>query len=121
MPGGALGVPGGDEVVPVANRLAARFDVVAATQDWHPPDHGSFVTRHPGRAAGDVVDLAGLRQVLWPVHCVQGTPGAELHPGLDARRIRRVVRKGTERDVDSYSGFFDNGRRRSTGLDAWPD
>lgn len=116
MPGGALPVPDGDAVVPVANGVQAHFDLVVATQDWHPPDHGSFVTQHPGHQPGDVIQLAGLDQVLWPPHCVQGTKGAELHPNLDTRRVPRVFRKGTHRDVDSYSGFFDNARRHATGL-----
>lgn len=116
LPGGALPVPQGDAVIPVANRLQPHFDLVVATQDWHPPDHGSFAANHPGRKVGDVIDLDGLPQVLWPVHCVQFTRGAEFAPSLDTRRIAHVVRKGTDPRIDSYSGFFDNGHRRSTGL-----
>ncbi|MGA2863600.1 MAG: bifunctional nicotinamidase/pyrazinamidase [Verrucomicrobiota bacterium] len=116
VPGGALPVPGGDLVLPLANRLQARFDLVVATQDWHPASHGSFAANHPGKQPGDVVDLNGLSQVLWPVHCVQGTPGAALARGLDSRRIVRVFQKGTDPAVDSYSGFFDNVHRRATGL-----
>ena len=116
MPGGALAVPGGNEVVPVANRLQGQFDLVVATQDWHPPDHGSFAASHPGRKVGDVIELGGLEQMLWPVHCVQDTRGAELADDLDRSRIRRVFHKGSDRDIDSYSAFFDNGRRRATGL-----
>jgi nicotinamidase/pyrazinamidase len=115
-PGGALPVPEGDSVVEVINRIQPGFDLVAATQDWHPADHGSFAANHPGCRPGEQIDLAGLPQILWPVHCVQGTPGAELHPGLDRSRIARVFPKGTDPSVDSYSGFFDNGRRSSTGL-----
>jgi nicotinamidase/pyrazinamidase len=115
-PGGALAVPGGDEVVPVANQLAARSDLVVATQDWHPPDHGSFAANHPGKQPFEVAELAGLPQVLWPIHCVQGTAGAAFHSALDVAPIRRVFLKGTDPSIDSYSGFFDNGRRRSTGL-----
>jgi nicotinamidase/pyrazinamidase len=115
-PGGALAVPSGDQVVPVANRLAARSDLVVATQDWHPPDHGSFAANHPGKQPFEMIDLAGLPQVLWPIHCVQGTAGAAFHAALDVARIQRVFRKGTDPTVDSYSGFFDNGRRNSTGL-----
>ena len=115
-PGGALAVPEGDEVVAVANRLQPRFELVVATQDWHPPDHGSFAANHPGKRPGEVIELAGLPQILWPVHCVQGTPGAEFHPALDRSAIARVFRKGTDPAIDSYSGFFDNGRRRATGL-----
>ena len=119
LPGGALGVPGGDEVIPLANRLMDDFDIVVATQDWHPPEHGSFAANHPGRQVFEMIDLHGLPQTLWPVHCVQGTPGAEFAPGLDAGRITRVFRKGTRPEVDSYSGLFDNGRRHSTGLAEW--
>jgi nicotinamidase/pyrazinamidase len=115
-PGGALPVPGGDEVVPLANRLQSRFDVVVATQDWHPAGHLSFAANHPGRQPGESIELDGIPQVLWPVHCVQDTPGAEFHPALDRSRIERVFQKGTDPRIDSYSGFFDNGRRRATGL-----
>jgi len=116
VPGGALPVPHGDEVVPVANRVQDRFELIVATQDWHPPDHGSFAANHPGRKVGDVIDLNGLEQILWPVHCVQNTRGAELVPGLRTDRIQRIFQKGTDPGIDSYSGFFDNGHRRATGL-----
>jgi nicotinamidase/pyrazinamidase len=116
MPGGALAVREGDLVVPLANQLMHRFPLVAATQDWHPANHGSFAANHAGKKPGDVVDLHGLPQVLWPVHCVQDTPGAAFHRNLDVKRIAQVFRKGTDPTVDSYSGFFDNGRRRATGL-----
>ena len=115
-PGGALPVPEGDRVVAVINRAQPGFDLVVATQDWHPADHGSFAANHPGRSPGDRIELAGLPQILWPVHCVQRTRGAELHPGLNRSRIACVFQKGADRHVDSYSGFFDNGRRASTGL-----
>lgn len=116
MPGGALPVPHGDQVIPVANRVQHSFDLVVATQDWHPRDHGSFAANHPGRQPGDVIDLNGLEQVLWPVHCVQETTGAAFAPALDAHRVKRTFRKGTDPAIDSYSGFFDNGQRKSTGL-----
>ncbi len=116
LPGGALGVPRGDEVVPIANRLQPRFGLVVATQDWHPPGHGSFASAHPGRKPGEFVELAGLRQVLWPDHCVQGTAGAAFAPGLTMNRVEAIIRKGTDPSIDSYSGFFDNGHRKSTGL-----
>jgi nicotinamidase/pyrazinamidase len=115
VPGGALAVPEGDAIVPLINELQPRFDLVVATQDWHPPDHGSFAANHPGRKVYEVIDLAGLPQVLWPVHCVQGTPGAEFVRSLDASRVARVFQKGTDPAIDSYSGFFDNGHRKSTG------
>lgn len=116
MPGGALPVPEGDRIVPVANRLQSHFDLVIATQDWHPPGHTSFASQHPGHKPFDVVELDGLEQILWPDHCVQGTHGAELVPELDTSRIARVFRKGTDAEIDSYSGFFDNGHRKATGL-----
>jgi nicotinamidase/pyrazinamidase len=119
LPGGALAVPRGDEVVAVANRLVGRFDLVVASQDWHPPEHRSFASNHASRRPGDVIDLDGLEQVLWPDHCVQGTAGAELAPGLELDRVARVFRKGTDPAVDSYSAFFDNGRRNATGLGAY--
>jgi len=114
--GGALAVPRGDEVVPIANRLARLFPLVVATQDWHPPDHGSFAANRPGRKLYDVGELGGLPQVLWPVHCVQGTAGAAFHPGFDLGPVARVFHKGTDADIDSYSTFFDNAHRKSTGL-----
>ena len=114
--GGALAVPEGERVVPLCNALARSFDLVVATQDWHPADHGSFAANHPGRKLGEVIDLHGLQQILWPVHCVQNTRGAQFVSGLDAARITRVFQKGTDPGIDSYSGFFDTGHRRSTGL-----
>src|SRR5687768_4019992 len=98
VPGGALPVLDGDAVVPIANRLArdGNFDLVVATQDWHPPDHESFAVNHPGKKPGDVIDLYGLPQILWPAHCVQNTPGAAFVPGLDTSRVAKVIRKGTD-------------------------
>jgi nicotinamidase/pyrazinamidase len=116
LPGGALAVPDGDQVIPVINELMPQFDLVVATQDWHPTGHGSFASSHPGKKPGDVTDLNGLKQVLWPDHCVQGTQGAELSDNLDRKEIRKIFRKGTDPGIDSYSGFFDNGHRKSTGL-----
>jgi nicotinamidase/pyrazinamidase len=116
LPGGALGVPRGDEVVPVANRLQPRFGLVVATQDWHPKGHGSFASTRPGRKPGELAELGGLPQVLWPDHCVQGTTGAAFAPGLEMNRVEAIVRKGTDPAIDSYSGFFDNGHRKATGL-----
>ncbi len=116
MPFGSLPVTDGDAVVAVANRLMRRFDLVVATQDWHPHDHGSFASNHPGANVGDIVDLNGVSQVLWPDHCVQNTPGASFHSALDVARIDHVVCKGVDRGIDSYSAFFDNAHRRDTGL-----
>jgi nicotinamidase/pyrazinamidase len=118
-PGGALAVAHGDETIPVANRLMPKFSTIVATQDWHPPDHGSFAINHPGAKPYDLGELAGLPQVMWPAHCVQGTRGAELHDALDRNLITEVFRKGTDPAIDSYSGFFDNGHRKSTGLGDW--
>jgi nicotinamidase/pyrazinamidase len=120
MPGGALPVREGRAVVPVANRLMPRFAVVAATQDWHPEGHVSFASQHPGKAPFEEVDAPhGLRQILWPDHCVQGTQGADFVEGLDLRPVQAIFRKGTDPTIDSYSGFFDNGHRRTTGLADW--
>ena len=116
MPGGALAVPKGDEVMPLANPLASRFELVVASQDWHPPKHRSFSSQHAGKKPGDVIDLEGIEQRLWPDHCVQNTHGAELHHDLDRSRIERVFQKGTDPGIDSYSAFFDNAHRRATGL-----
>jgi nicotinamidase/pyrazinamidase len=116
VPGGALPVAEGDAIVPLINSLQPRFDLVVATQDWHPRDHGSFAVNHPGTNVYDEIELAGLPQVLWPVHCVQGTPGAAFVPTLDMSRVARTFRKGTDPALDSYSGFFDNGHRKATGL-----
>ncbi len=116
LPGGALAVPRGHEVIPVANLLQLHFDRVVATQDWHPADHGSFAANHQAKLPGNLIELAGQPQILWPVHCVQGTPGAELAPGLERPKIEKVFFKGVDSDVDSYSAFFDNASERSTGL-----
>lgn len=120
-PDGALAVPNGNEVVPVANSLArsARYKTVVATQDWHPSKHGSFASQHEGAKPYAEIDLYGLKQTLWPDHCVQGSHGAAFHPMLDTRRITQVIVKGTDPKVDSYSGFLDNGGRNDTGLDAF--
>lgn len=119
LPGGALAVPGGDQIVSLANDLMEEFDIVVATQDWHPPDHGSFAANHPGKEVFESIELSGLRQTLWPVHCVRDTSGAEFAPGLEVGRITRVFQKGTRPEVDSYSGFHDNGHRHSTGMAEW--
>ena len=116
LPGGALAVPHGDEVIPIANQLQQSFDLVLATQDWHPPYHCSFAASHPGKKPGDRIILDGIEQILWPVHCVQNTRGAEFAASFDTTRIAQVFHKGTERNIDSYSTFFDNAHRRHTGL-----
>jgi nicotinamidase/pyrazinamidase len=114
--GGALAVPHGKDIIHLANLLQRKFDLVVATQDWHPPNHESFAASHEGRNVFDVIDLHGLQQVLWPVHCVQNTHGADFVPGLDRNAWKAVFQKGTDPGIDSYSGFFDNGKRRATGL-----
>ena len=118
-PGGALAVAHGDETIEVAQRLLPHFPTIAATQDWHPATHGSFAANHPGKQPYDVIELNGLSQVLWPVHCVQDTHGAELDARLDRTKITEVFRKGSDPTVDSYSGFFDNGKRNPTPLAEW--
>jgi len=122
MPGGALAVPEGDAIVAGLNAAQARtdvYDLVVATQDWHPLGHRSFASSHPGQALFSEIEWQGLPQRLWPDHCVQGTAGAALHPGLDLNRVEAIFRKGTDPDLDSYSAFFDNGHRRATGLAAY--
>ncbi len=114
--GGALEVAEGNQVIPIANSLLSQFDLVIATQDWHPANHGSFAAMHPWRKPGAVIELNGLPQVLWPIHCVQESFGAEFVKELDATKISKVFVKGTDPGIDSYSGFFDNGHRKSTGL-----
>jgi nicotinamidase/pyrazinamidase len=115
-PGGSLAVEHGDAVVPIINGLLPRFSLVVATQDWHPPGHASFASSHPGHRPLEVIDLNGIQQVLWPDHCVQGTAGADFHPGLESRPFRAIIRKGTDPLVDSYSAFRDNHREHPTGL-----
>lgn len=119
LPGGALAVANGNEVVSVANRLMHEYDLVVATQDWHPEDHGSFVSQHPGHDVGETVVLDGLDQILWPDHCEQGTAGAEFAPELNTAGIDHVIQKGTDRNIDGYSGFFDNARRKATGMESY--
>jgi nicotinamidase/pyrazinamidase len=116
LPGGALEVPRGDEVIEVANRLMGFPDLVVATKDWHPADHKSFAPSHPGGKPGDVIDLNGIEQLLCPPHCVQNTPGSELGPGLDTAQIAEIFYKGIDPEIDSYSAFFDNRHLRATGL-----
>jgi len=115
-PGGALPVPGGDEVAPLINRIARAFPHVALTQDWHPRGHASFASAHPGRKPYETIDMPYGPQVLWPDHCVQATPGAAFHKGLEVPHAELVLRKGHHREIDSYSAFFENDRKTPTGL-----
>ncbi|UZH54995.1 bifunctional nicotinamidase/pyrazinamidase [Salinimicrobium tongyeongense] len=116
MPGGALEVKNGDSIVPVINQILPQFELVVATQDWHPKEHKSFAVNHPGKKEFEQIDLNGLEQKLWPVHCVQGTKGADFHPNLEIKPIEAIFRKGMDPEIDSYSGFFDNGHKKITGL-----
>ncbi|HXR83840.1 MAG TPA: bifunctional nicotinamidase/pyrazinamidase [Hanamia sp.] len=116
---GALAVKDGDAVIPVINSLENKFDLVVATQDWHPADHKSFASAHPGKNVFEEIILDGLPQVLWPDHCVQQTPGAEFSSSLDTKKIEAIFRKGMDKNIDSYSGFFDNGKKKATGMGAY--
>lgn len=116
MPGGALAVRQGDEVVPVANRLMPLFDLVVASKDWHPADHGVFVTQYNDKKAGELVHLGGIDQILWPSHCVQNTWGSEFEKNLQVNHIDQIIQKGTYPEVHSYSTFFDDAHKRDTGL-----
>ncbi|WP_374164118.1 bifunctional nicotinamidase/pyrazinamidase [Arcticibacter sp. MXS-1] len=116
LSGGALAVPQGDEVIPEINRLQEQYPLVIASQDWHPRGHKSFASSHAGKSLFSRIELNGLEQVLWPDHCVQGTDGAALSAQLDQRRIETIFRKGTDPGTDSYSAFYDNGRKKATGL-----
>jgi len=115
-PGGALAVPGGDEIVPAVNRLARQFAHVILTQDWHPAGHASFASAHPGKAPFDTIEFIYGPQTLWPDHCVQGTGGAGFHPGLEIPQVELVIRKGYRASIDSYSAFRENDRTTPTGL-----
>jgi len=118
-PNGALAVENGDAIIDIINVSQHQFDLVIATQDWHPASHQSFAANNDGKSVGDVIELGGLPQVLWPTHCVQNTDGADFHPRLNTEKFARVFRKGEDETVDSYSGFFDNGHGRATGLGAY--
>ncbi|MUU77461.1 bifunctional nicotinamidase/pyrazinamidase [Winogradskyella endarachnes] len=116
MPNGSLPVPLGDKIVPVINSINNKFDLIIATQDWHPLNHVSFATNHKDKSNFDVIELHGKPQTLWPNHCVEGTEGAEFHPDLNTKNFEAIFRKGTNTSIDSYSAFYDNGHLKSTGL-----
>ena len=118
-PGGALAVGDGDQVVAPINRMMDDFQTVILTQDWHPADHASFADNHPGRAPYEMIELAYGPQVLWPAHCIQGSPGAAFHADLRADRADLIIRKGFRSQIDSYSAFFENDRSTVTGLDGY--
>lgn len=116
LPGGALAVPHGDKIIPIVNKLQKHFDLVVATQDWHPVNHKSFASNHKAKKVFEKVMLQGLEQVLWPDHCVQGTIGADFSDELNMDKVEAIFRKGMDPEIDSYSGFYDNGSLKSTGL-----
>ncbi len=116
LQGGKLAVHGGNEIISIINKIQEKFDLVVATQDWHPNDHRSFASQHQGKNVYEKIDLLGMEQILWPDHCIQGTFGAELSSNLSQNRIEAIFRKGMNKNIDSYSGFFDNGKLKCTGL-----
>lgn len=115
LPGGVLGIEGADQIVPIINSLIDKFACIVATKDWHPNDHISFAKTH-GKEPGEVIEVENYRQELWPVHCIQNSSGSEFSPHLRAKKICKVFLKGIDPQIDSYSTFFDNARKRSTGL-----
>lgn len=116
MPNGALPVSEGDQIIPIINELMEEYEYVIATQDWHPENHKSFASNHTNKKVFDVIQWNGTDQVLWPNHCIKGSEGADFHPDLNKNKITAIFRKGTNSEIDSYSGFFDNQRLKSTGL-----
>lgn len=116
MPDGALAVPQGDEIIPIVNAIMPHYQHIIATQDWHPEHHKSFASNHFGKKPFDIVIMNGIEQVLWPNHCVAGSRGADFHSDLKTENIGAIIRKGTNPEIDSYSGFFDNNHLQSTGL-----
>jgi nicotinamidase/pyrazinamidase len=116
LPGGALEVPESDKIIPVVNKLQEHFELVVATQDWHPANHKSFASNHKNKQPFDIIELGSIQQILWPDHCVQGTAGADFPESLNMNAVEAIVRKGTDPEIDSYSGFYDNGHLKSTGL-----
>jgi len=115
-PGGALEVPEGDTIIPVINKLSQQFDAVIQTQDWHPEGHSSFASSHGGKNPFDTIEMPYGEQVLWPDHCVQGSQGADFHPDLKTNQSQLIIRKGFRKDIDSYSTFYENDHRTTTGL-----
>ena len=116
IPGGSLEVPEGDKIIPVINKLQQNFDLVIATQDWHPQNHISFASNHKNKNPFNKIEWHGIDQVLWPDHCVQNSRGADFHPDLKMEKVEAIFRKGMDREIDSYSGFYDNGHEKNTGL-----
>jgi len=116
LPGGALAVSNGDKIIPVINELQRQFELIVLTQDWHPENHQSFALSHNNKSPYDIIELEGEKQVLWPIHCVQDTQGASISSTLETKKANLIIRKGMNPEIDSYSGFYDNGRLNSTGL-----
>lgn len=116
LPGGALAVPNGDKVIPILNKLQNEFELIVATQDWHPKGHSSFASQHEGKKPFDKIEWKGNPQTLWPDHCIQGSAGAELNNKLNTNKVEAIFRKGTDKLIDSYSGFYDNNHQKSTAL-----
>jgi nicotinamidase/pyrazinamidase len=116
LPGGALEVKSGDIVIPVINSINTKFDLVVATQDWHPTNHSSFASNNTGAKPYETIELNGMEQIMWPDHCVQGSEGAEITKDLDSIPVEAVFRKGMDPEIDSYSGFYDNHHKKDTGL-----
>jgi len=119
LPGGALEVSKGDEIIPVINYIQKDYDLIVATQDWHPANHQSFASQHPGKLPFEIIELAGMTQVLWPDHCIQDSYGAQFAEDLQLARVEGIFRKGLNPFIDSYSGFYDNGRLKNTGLSGY--
>ncbi|WKK75799.1 bifunctional nicotinamidase/pyrazinamidase [Marivirga salinae] len=119
MPGGSLEVEKGDEIIPVINSISDEFELIVATQDWHPDGHSSFASSHNGKKQFDKIEWKGMEQVLWPDHCVQGSKGANFHEALKIDSVEAIFRKGMNPDIDSYSGFYDNEHKKSTGLSGY--
>ncbi|GGG51209.1 bifunctional nicotinamidase/pyrazinamidase [Bizionia arctica] len=116
MPSGSLPVPDGDKIVPIINGMQHKFNLIIGTQDWHPRNHISFASNHEGKSNFDEIEIHGQQQTLWPDHCVQGTEGAEFHPDLNTDNFEAIFRKGTDKNIDSYSAFYDNCHLKATGL-----
>lgn len=118
-PGGNLAVKGGDDIIPLVNKIMDKYDIIVATQDWHPKSHKSFASNNEGKQIGELSTLNGLPQVMWPDHCIQNTEGAKIHKDLDMSKTIKIFQKGTNPEIDSYSGFFDNDKKSSTGMSEW--
>lgn len=115
-PNGALAVNEGDQIIPIVNKLQEKFETIIATQDWHPTDHKSFAVNHEGKSVGEIIKLGETNQILWPVHCTQNSFGSEFSKELKTEKLTKIFQKGMNKEIDSYSGFFDNDHKSETGL-----